>query len=281
MKSKQILKFYFITTLFAFYSMDQRLRSEKERYIELTQKYDEAIQNQIDKEADYIKENSQLMSQNELLINEKLQMQSRLDESNDQMQLLNDQIRMLKVDNIKEIQYFYIKSKNHFYREYEAKYTLKERDLNLSNIKKIGQYKLDIENLENEKQKIELNYNILQNENMIKQNNNDKFVLEKQQNKLLTNKLLDTLRLKLMEKHHSGKILKSSFDNLQATANMLTTENEELKSALEGFQEIDRAIQGASSMKCKSCLKLISTTSFISHIGKHINQLSKFLTHHI
>lgn len=43
--------------------------------------------------------------------------------------------------------------------------------------------------------------------------------------------------------------------------------HENMKEQYDSLKEAERAVQGSSSMKCKTCLKLISTNTFIGHIN--------------
>lgn len=177
------------------------------------------------------------MSQKMLLENDKIYMQEKLDSANQTIAQLKSEIEALKSEHERETQQ----------KDYD--YSLKERDINLNNIKKIGKYKTDIENLASEKQKLEMNYHVLQNENNNFLNENNRFAYEKQENQILTNRLLEHLKTKIIEKHRSNQSLQSNLDELQNSFQIISTENEELKSALESFQEIERAIQTAVSLK--------------------------------
>jgi chromosome segregation ATPase len=216
-----------------------RFKAEIAKYDEFSQKYDEAKASYMEKETDFIKENSQIMTQNELLENEVEQLKSELEISSDDILELRERIENTRED-----------------------FTLKERDLNLNNIEKVGKYKTDLQNLNKE------------NNNLSTQNQKlEIHKIKTDENTILVQKLLDQLKYRLCKKHSTNKTLQSKMDSLITQSQTLTGENQELKSALESFQEIERAIQGASSLKCKTCMKLISTPTFITHIGKPLKPL--------
>jgi hypothetical protein len=52
---------------------------------------------------------------------------------------------------------------------------------------------------------------------------------------------------------------------LKQNLNITQEAHNQCKIEIENLQDIERAIKGASSMKCKTCLKLITTQSFINH----------------
>ena len=77
---------------------------------------------------------------------------------------------------------------------------------------------------------------------------------------------MEHLKHKIIEKHEANCALKEACYTLKVNASNLENENSAAKNELEGMQEIERAIQGASYMKCKSCQKLITTQTFIGHV---------------
>lgn len=88
---------------------------------------------------------------------------------------------------------------------------------------------------------------------------------EKQQNKKLTNKLLDHLKHKLIEKHESNWTLKNMWSTMEENFTQMQTEQTQLKSQIEAYKRFEAAFEGWVSLKCKTCMKLISSSNFIDH----------------
>jgi ribosomal 50S subunit-associated protein YjgA (DUF615 family) len=68
----------------------------------------------------------------------------------------------------------------------------------------VSQYKLDLEHTTAKKKEIEFHMKALQKENIEVINSNSNLLKQKQENKVLTKKLLENLKNKLIEKHESN-----------------------------------------------------------------------------
>ena len=86
-------------------------------------------------------------------------------------------------------------------------YALKEREINIANVKKIGKYKVDIENINQENRTMQMNFITLQKEkeNIILQNHN--LTQERQDRKILTQQLFEYMKAKIIEKQSDNNAL--------------------------------------------------------------------------
>ena len=136
--------------------LDEKLNEKDEKYQELQQQFDELKEEQIDKENDYIRENSEIMAKRELADNEIGFLREQLNEKDERIDQLTDIIDKLKSENdLKE-------------QQVQEVIVLQEQNNNDNNSKdkEIEKYKLDYEHMNTLKENMEVNYQSLQKENI-------------------------------------------------------------------------------------------------------------------
>jgi chromosome segregation ATPase len=132
------------------------------------------------------------MARRELAENEVKFLKEQLDTKDDRIEELESQVESLK-DMNEDLQ-------NELYNTQ----SLREHDLNKHREKELEKYKIEYEHVSKQKENIEVNLFSLKKENIGILNKNSALVEQKNTNQVLTNKLLENLKCKLIEKHESN-----------------------------------------------------------------------------
>lgn len=135
----------------------------------------------------------------------------------------------------------------------EENRVLQERELNHTSARELEKYKLEYENINSQKQEIETNFYLLQKENIDMRNRNTNLLKQKDDHQMLTQKLLDHLKDKIIEKHESNCALKEMCSSLTQNMNQMQNEHNNMRSVVESLQQLENAMKYATNFKCKSC----------------------------
>jgi hypothetical protein len=168
---------------------NERLQKYENQNLELSQKFDNLKDQQIAKEGNFIIENSKILARMEFAENEVEFLKKQLDKKDDKIDDLETHVDSL-TDTNDELQ-----------RELSRTQTLNDHDMN---VKEVEKFKLDFDHVSKQKENIEVNFLSLKKENIGILNKNSMLVEQKNMNHVLTNKLLENLKSKLIEKHESN-----------------------------------------------------------------------------
>lgn len=165
-----------------------KLENSIQEYQSLYSKFENFKDSQLNKEAGFIKENSEIMNKKELLQNE-IQFLKQQFESHKDLQEKYDLLKQEKTQLQSQLREILL---------------LKEKQQSMKNDDEVSQCKLDLEHANAKKKEFEIHMKALQKENIEVINSNSSLLKQKQENKILTQKLLENLKHKLIEKHESN-----------------------------------------------------------------------------
>lgn len=166
-----------------------RLQQQLEENKSLQQKFEDFKNSQQVNETSLIKENNKLMNRLTLSENEVVHLKTIVDDKTKIMSELQSKVKQLETENSIKI---------------NTDNVLKEKQLSEYTNKQVEKYKLDYENLSSVNCELEANYFSLQKENIEVRNRNTDLVKQKENEKVLTKKLLEHLKNKIIEKHESN-----------------------------------------------------------------------------
>ncbi|CAI2381661.1 unnamed protein product [Moneuplotes crassus] len=239
---------------------NENLSKIQKQFGTLEEKYQKLKEESSQKEINFVKENSEIMTQKKMAENEAKFLREQVSLKDVKIKDLQDSIMALKGRNQQPV------------IEVKEVPVLQEQTENDERDKQIEQYKLDLRHLNKIKENMEVTCQSLQKENIqILDENTDlskthrNLVDEKQENKKLTKKLLDHLKNKLIEKHESNCALKTMCSTMEESYAQIQADHNRMKEQIESYKRIEAAFEGCTSFKCKSCMRLISSANFINH----------------
>ena len=191
----------------------QRIQYLTDENKQLNDKLDSFKTMQLEREAEFIKENSEIMRKREISDNEWKHLREQLNQKQEEIERIYSDLENLRADST---------MKN---EKILDEYALKEKELNISNIKKIGKYKIDIENISEEKRKFQLNFISIQKEKdqIIKQS--EYLIQEKKDRQNLTWQLFEYMKSKIIEKHEENTQLHQKCSILRHNIDEFEKEN--------------------------------------------------------
>lgn len=161
----------------------------------IRQKLDSFKSVQLEREAEFIKENSEIMRKKEIIDNEWKYLREQLSQKQAETMNIYSELEGMRSETLKSNE------------KIVEEFALKERELNIASVMKIGKYKVDIENINQENRTMQMNFISLQKEkeNILAQNQN--LTQEKHDRQVLTQQLFEYMKSKIVEKHSENNSL--------------------------------------------------------------------------